>query len=234
MTNLPVWNSTRAVALFTVLLVLPLLVSLQGCTDLEESPVSSITPDNFYQTEAEALSGLAAVYNVLGPGGGDWEWDYYNLSQVTSDEMIVPTRGSDWDDGGRWLEIQRHAWTPVSPAGLTDIGGVWTVLFRGVTRANVLLDALQNTVVPNQAVIEAEAQALRALYYYYLMDMFGGVPIVDTTSIEARPRNTSAEVFQFIDNAQRHQLQLVHGRAGGGAVRVRSRHRRRGPHLELR
>jgi hypothetical protein len=113
--------------------------------------------------------------------------------------MIVPTRGSDWFDGGRWLEIQRHSWTANSPAGLEDINGIWEVLFRGVTRANVLLDALQNTIVPNQATIEAEAQALRALYYYYLMDLFGGVPIVDTTSIEARPRNTSAEVFQFID-----------------------------------
>jgi hypothetical protein len=200
MTKLPVWNSTRAVALFMLLLVSPLLVSLQGCTDLEETPTSSITPDNFYQTEAEALSGLAAVYNVLGPGGGDWEERYYNLSQISSDEMIVPTRGSDWFDAGRWLEIQRHTWTANSPAGLTDINGVWEAMFRGVTRANVLLQGLENTVVPNQAAIEAEAQALRALYYYYLMDMFGGVPIVTTTEIEERPRNTRAEVFQFVDS----------------------------------
>jgi hypothetical protein len=163
MTRSLVWNSNRAVALFTLLLVAPLLVSLQGCTDLEETPVSSITPDNFYKTEAEALSGLAAVYNILGPGGGDWEWNYYNLSQVSSDEMIVPTRGSDWFDAGRWLEIHRQTWTANSPAGLEDINGLWEAMFRGVTRANVLLEGLENTVVPNQDVIEAEAQALRAL-----------------------------------------------------------------------
>jgi hypothetical protein len=196
MTKSLVWNSNRAVAL----LVLALVVSLQACTDLEETPVSSITPDNFYQTESEALSGLAAVYNILGPGGGDWEWNYYNLSQVSSDEMIVPTRGSDWFDAGRWLEIHRQTWTANSPAGLEDINGLWEAMFRGVTRANVLLAGLENTVVPNQDVIEAEAQALRALYYYYLMDMFGGVPIVTTTEIEARPRNTRTEVFQFIDS----------------------------------
>jgi hypothetical protein len=200
MTKLTVRNWNRAAPLLTLLLVAPLLLSLHGCTDLEEVPVSSITPNNFYRTEAEALSGLAAVYNVLGPGGGDWEEFYYNLSQVSSDEMIVPTRGSDWFDGGRWLEIQRQSWTANSVAGLLDINGLWEAMFRGVTRANVLLEGLQTAVVPNQAVIEAEAQALRALYYYYLMDMFGGVPIVTTTEIEARPRNTRAEVFEFVDS----------------------------------
>ncbi len=207
MTKFPVWKSTRAVALFALLLVSPLLVSQQACTDLEETPVSSITPENFYRTEAEALSGLAAVYNILGPGGGDWEWGYYNLSQVSSDEMIVPTRGSDWFDGGRWLEIHRQTWTANSPAGLEDINGIWEALFRGVTRANVLLGALENTVVPNQDVIEAEAQALRALYYYYLMDLFGGVPIVTTTEIEARERSSRPEVFAFIDS----ELQAARG-----------------------
>jgi hypothetical protein len=123
---------------------------------------------------------------------------YHNLSEISSDEIVVPTRGSDWFDGGKWLELHRHTWTANSRSGLEDVNAVWNDAFRGVQRANVLLDALQNVTVANKAVIEAELRTLRAFYYYMLMDMFGGVPIVTTPEIEPRPRNTRAEVFQFI------------------------------------
>jgi hypothetical protein len=193
-----------------------------GCTDLDESPVSSITPDNFNRTEQEVLGSLASVYSVL----RNTQWGYYNLSEISTDEMIVPTRGQDWFDNGRWLEIHRQTWTANSPSGLDDINGVWLDAFAGITRANVLLDALQRITVPNQAVIAAELRTLRAFYYYMLMDMFGGVPIVEDIAIGARPRNTRLEVFQFIDQelqAARTDLPdnwpaTLHGRLTKGAA----------------
>ncbi len=173
------------------------LMFVQGCTDLDIPPTSSITPENFYQNEEEVLGGLAAVYHELNVDG--MLWSYWNMSQVTSDEMIVPTRGSDWFDNGRWLEIHKHTWGANSTSGLDDVNRIWTDSFRGVLRANVLLASLENVTVANQAAIAAEARGLRAYYYYMLLDMFGGVPIVDSTTIEARPRNTAREVFDFID-----------------------------------
>ncbi len=38
-----------------------LLVPLQGCTDLSETPISSITPSNFFHTEQEVLAALIGV-----------------------------------------------------------------------------------------------------------------------------------------------------------------------------
>ena len=54
----------------TMLLLLPVLAVLQGCS-LDENPVSVITPDNFFQNEEEVLAGLAGVYAPLrsSPGG---------------------------------------------------------------------------------------------------------------------------------------------------------------------
>jgi hypothetical protein len=203
--------------------VLPLV----GCTDLEIEPTSAITPENFNQTEQEVLSSLAAIYSPLATANnGGLLWNYYNLSEVSSDELIVPTRGQDWFDNGLWLEIQRHTWTANSPAGLDAVNGAWSVPFSGITRANVLLEALQNLTVPDQEIIEAEARTLRAFYYYVLLDLFGGVPIVTTSEILARPRNTRAEVFQFIAdelNAMRTVLPeswpaASHGRMTSGAA----------------
>ena len=188
-------KSIRAVGLF-MLLASPGLVSLQGCTDLTETPVSAITPENFYRNEGEVLSGLVAVYAELRNSLGD----YYNVTQVSSDENIVPTRGTDWYDNGKWLELHRQTWGPSSASGQADINGAWNNLFTGVARANVVLNALEGVSVANQAVLEAELRTLRAFFYYALADMFGGVPIVTTNEIIPRARNTRAEVFAFVES----------------------------------
>ena len=137
--------------------------------------------------------------------------NYYQITEVSTDEMIVPTRGTDWYDGGVWLDLHRQTWGANSPAGLGQISGAWTDLFNGVARANVLLDALQKANFANKAVIVAEGRVLRAFYYFNLMDLYGGVPIAcpeldnpvcaagHGIEIEARPRNTRAEVFNFIE-----------------------------------
>ncbi|MFN2400469.1 MAG: RagB/SusD family nutrient uptake outer membrane protein [Gemmatimonadaceae bacterium] len=192
-------NSIRGTGLALVLVPF-VLISVQACTDLDETPTSSITPNNFYRNEAEVIGGLAAVYAQLRnqfPGqSGSY---FFNLSEITTDEMIVPTRGSDWFDNGRWLELHRQTWAAASPSGLEDMNSAWITAFSGVARANVVLGALENVQVANKDVVEAELRALRAYYYYQLMDLFGGVPIVTTTEIITRPRNTRAEVFAFIE-----------------------------------
>jgi starch-binding outer membrane protein, SusD/RagB family len=208
-------KSTGAAALGALLLV------TQACTDLSETPLSAITPEKFYQTEDEVIGGLASVYAGLQGS----LWGYYNLSEVTTDEIIVPTRGNDWFDGGRWLELHRHTWSATSPAA-EDINGVWNTAFTGVARANVLLSVLPNIAMADRDVITAEVRTLRAFYYYMLMDMFGGVPIVETTEIATRERATRAELFDFIEaelTAARAALPTqwpsnMHGRVTQGAA----------------
>jgi len=171
------------------------VLAVPGCTDLTETPLSAITPGNFFKNSDEVIGGVASVYAGL----RGTMWGYYNISQVTTDENVVPTRGSDWFDNGRWLDLHRQAWTPTSGAGLEDIGGMWNDLFGGVARSNVVLSALETTEVPNKATVVAEMRVLRAFYYYLLMDMFGGVPIVTTTEVKTREQATRAQVFAFIE-----------------------------------
>lgn len=185
----------RAARISALLLAAPVVGAVQGCTDLGESPLSAITPENFYRNEQEIVGGLAAVYSQL----RSTLWTYYNLSEVSSDEMIVPTRGQDWFDNGRWLEIHRQTWAPASSSALEDMNGAWNDIFTGIARANVLLAALEQVNVANKPQVQAEVRTLRAFYYYLLMDLFGGVPIVEDTEIMPRPRNSRAEVFAFIE-----------------------------------
>jgi hypothetical protein len=192
-----------------------------ACTDLDETPLSAITPENFYQNEDEVMGGLASVYSGLQGSLSQ----YYNLSEISTDELIVPTRGNDWFDGGRWLEIHRQTWSATSPSA-EDINGAWNNAFTGIARANVLLSVLPDVALADRDVITAEVRTLRAFYYYMLMDLFGGVPIVETTEIATRERSTRAELFNFIEaelNAARAVLPeswpaTMHGRMTQGAA----------------
>ena len=166
-----------------------------GCTDLKENPTSLITKDTFYKNSDEVIAGLASVYANLRSNMDD----YYSLNQVSSDETVVPTRGGDWFDNGAWIELHKQGWTPNSVVGLREVNGIWNALYAGVARANIVLEALNNVTIPNQAAIKGELQALRALYYMQLMDCYGGVPVATDTKVEGRAAKTRAEVFAFVE-----------------------------------
>lgn len=195
MTRRPVTKSIRAAGFSAFLLIFPALGSITACTDLTEVPTSSIAPENFYKNEQEVIGGLASVYAQL----RQTTEAYYFINGVSSDEYIIPTRGTDWFDGGRWLEIDRHGWGPNSPSGLDDMNSAWNGLFVGVARANVALAAVDKVSFPDKAIVQAELRTLRALYYFLLQDLFGGVPVVSDTEIKPRAQNTRAEVFAFIE-----------------------------------
>ena len=198
MRSLTFKNSITVARRLTLLLVAPTLIAVPGCTELTEQPKSAITPEDFYKTEEEVMAGVASVY--AGLRNPFALWAYYNISEVSSDEMIVPTRGQDWYDGGRWLEIERHQWTANNPSGLEDVGRAWKDTYTTIARANVVLEALERPEVDvaNKNIVIAEVRTLRAFYYYMMLDFFGGVPLATNTAIEERPRATKAELFDFI------------------------------------
>ncbi|MDQ6768818.1 MAG: RagB/SusD family nutrient uptake outer membrane protein [Gemmatimonadota bacterium] len=184
-------KSIKSAGLFAALLVYPVI----GCTDLTEVPTSAITPDNFYKNESEIIGGLASVYNTM----QQVIQNPYHLSEVSTDEIIVPTRGVNWADGGKWLDLHHHTFTANSPGMLDNGNGAYEQLFMGVARANTVLAATKDINYASKTVVTAELRALRAYYYFLIQDLFGGVPIVEDIAVMPRARNTRAEVFKFIE-----------------------------------
>ena len=170
-------------------------IAISACTDLTEVPKDALTPTNAFGNEVEVLAGVASVYANLRSTMDD----RYNLAEVSTDEIIVPTRGQDWYDNGRWLEIYKHNWNPNSGSALGDMNGAWNNLFAGVARANLMIEIVTNAGGPNSGPILAELRTLRAWYYYLLMNFFGGVPVVTTRAVEATARASRDSVFKFIE-----------------------------------
>ena len=193
-------QSTRAKALGLVALAAPAL-AVGGCTDLTVNPSSEIPADQFFRNEDEVNAALAPVYAQLRTLL--YNNHYYGVSQISSDEGIVPTRGTDWGDGGNWLALHRHQWSAQHPF-LNDI---WNASSTGIARANGLLQNLETADVPNKDQIVAEVRALRAWYYFTLLDMYGRAPIIGDEPGEFLPdpdnppaAGSRAELFAFVES----------------------------------
>jgi len=159
-------------------------LALSSCTDLTEPVYDSIPADQFLKTDAQIAAALGPAYGGL--RGITWDW--FNPSEASSDEMIVPTRGGDWYDGGEWLAYSRHTWTPQHG----PLNGMWGFIFGNISQVNQLIPV----VAANQKAVD-ELRAVRAIYYFMAVDAFGNVPIVTDNKSSAATK-TRAEVYAFI------------------------------------
>lgn len=173
------------------------LVLITSCTKLDEKDVLYGTPtnQNFGQTDAEVVSLLAAAYtNLYGSFGSDGS--IMRLEEVPTDEIVVPQRGPDWGDGGHWVRLKLHTTTPADGGPVNT----WAFLFKGVNTCNRVLTILEPLGTPSSAKFIAEIKALRAIYYYWLLDLFGNVPIsTDFTKTDPPANNTRKEVYEFVE-----------------------------------
>lgn len=168
---------------------------IPACTDLEEEVFSQVTADNFFKNEEELISALGAAYTSL--YGYMGTTSLYAAQEVSSDELVVPTRGPDWGDGGHWVRLHQHLWTKEDPTTTNT----WNFLFAGVSSCNRLIFQFQELNNPLTDPFIGELQALRAIYYLWLLDIYGNVPIV-TSFADADPtpkNNTRAEVYTFVE-----------------------------------
>ena len=67
------------------------------------------------------------------------------------------------------------------------VGDKFKQLYEGVTRANIVLQNVDQCDMSDELKTryKSEARFMRALYYFTLLDFWGGVPIYDETTIVA-------------------------------------------------
>jgi len=194
------YNMNKTLSLIKALLMALIVVGLnQSCTNLDEKLYGEVTPENFFKTDEEFISALGAAYTQFANYASG---DILSLQETTTDEMVVPTRGQDWDDGGMWRRTHLHSWTYED--GYTN--GGWDFGFSGVNTANRLIYQFQS-LVENGQVEQADAdafiselEAVRGFFYWQLIDLYGNVPLVlDFATAEATPATKPrAEVYSAI------------------------------------
>jgi len=90
-------------------LVFFFLASAIGCTKLEQKLNSTLTNSQAANTLGASFV-LQTAYNDIGSPFTDMG-NIFALQEVAGDQCLVPTRGGDWDDNGKWRNLHQHTWT---------------------------------------------------------------------------------------------------------------------------
>lgn len=164
-----------------------------SCTDLDDDLEDSLTEEFNVEGVSTGGSGggdgpLLSAFSRLRAGSGN-NGGWFSSQGVTSDEMSVPQKGGDWFDGGVWIQLHRHTWDAAHP----QAEGAWNDAYGGIGECNIVLDS--GTL---DAESTAQARALRAYFYWRLLDLYGNVKIVTTPGSDP-PQSNRQELFNFVE-----------------------------------
>ena len=110
---------------------------------LEDDPSDRLPDSEAYNTVADLRNNaLGAIYLNIGgsapsqglQGTARGVWD---LNTFSTDEAIIPTRGTDWYDGGIWQNLFLHRFGNVDFTGDT-----WNYLFKEVLACNRAIERI--------------------------------------------------------------------------------------------
>ena len=187
----------------TAVLIVSMLFTI-SCTNLDEELFDKVEDVNFGKTPKEVDALVGGAYSSL-RGFGDaisnsyptCEYVFF-LNETVSDEATIPTRGTNWFDGGQYQDAQKHTWK----ADNRMILSAWRYNYAGIAKINSIIYQVDKSSLDAtaKAPIYAELKGLRAYYYYNLLDLFGNVPIVTNFEDVGLPSNsTRKQVYDFVE-----------------------------------
>ncbi|MDR3267931.1 MAG: RagB/SusD family nutrient uptake outer membrane protein [Tannerella sp.] len=164
---------------------------LFACNDLDVIPLDTLTGSNFLKSDEDAVAAVNGVYNP-----------YVYLSSTLTyiiDGASDATISGEANLGGGGPDMASLTYDAANSYVYT----AWSTFYTGITNANALIEALSasdtGVTEPLRSRLLGEARFLRALYYFYLVQLYGDVPLIlhGDEGISAT-RNTVNEVYTQI------------------------------------
>ncbi|SDG58934.1 Starch-binding associating with outer membrane [Dyadobacter soli] len=168
-------------------LILPALL-LTGCSDyLELNPTDRFTEATFWKTEEHANAGLTATYSSL--------MNVYG-SNIPASLDAVTSNFYTYDNQLGAGNIARGIHDAANTA---IINTRWGNAYQGIGRANSVISRVPGITMDEgrKKQVVAEAQFLRAFFYFSLWSVYGGVPLITDPPAREQgelPRNNAADI----------------------------------------
>lgn len=140
-----------------------------GCYDLETYPGDKVNEGTFYKTGDHAHQGLMGIYGMLRLNEAyGYQFCFDHLGDIAygyNYYMMFLATYTDRDG-----TIQAH----------------WQTFYDGIHRVNTFIRSVKGMhgIITDEQIDEyvAEAKFLRAMFYFSLTDLFGGVPYYDEST----------------------------------------------------
>jgi hypothetical protein len=187
--------TTASFLLFTVI--------FSGCKKFVDvdAPVTNTNAENAYATDAVAAGVLTGIYTKMSQddsqlafGGGLCGVTLF--SGLSSDELILYAGITDGDPLFYYknslksnINAGTYFWTYIYPKIYTINSAI-----QGISKSNTLTPAVKNQLL-------GEAYFLRAFCYFYLTNLYGDVPFVESTDFNVtfkEPRLQKDQIYQKI------------------------------------
>src|SRR5690554_2015844 len=183
--------------------LIPMALLLLSCNDwLTETGPGVTELDDFFSSGNTAVQSVNAAYVPLA-------WDYNStfinewfIGDVVSDDALKG--GQNINDMADVYDMENFK-TNTNNGFLLDF---YRAQYQGISRSNLVLQEVPN--MQTDTIMDAdlkdrlvgEAKFLRALYYFRLVRVFGGVPKIDFVILSGnqwkQPRASMEEIYQFI------------------------------------
>lgn len=186
---------------YYLLLITAVMALFPGCdTSLDEEVFDEVASSNFFQSDADAVTAVNAIYaRMRGAGNSAWglfvhgNESLFNYSELVTDEVFT-TWAISYPSGPQGV-LENFIFTPNSGSGFYYF---FSDLYDGVNLANIVIENIRDNARISETIRErvlGEAYFGRALFYYHLYSLYGHIPLVLQSSSDpfALPSQAPAE-----------------------------------------
>ena len=194
---------------YAALLAVPAaLMTASSCTDLSETLYDQVASNNYYNTKNDVIRAVLRPFEH-----GFWSiQNRHVLNEESADQLITPTRGDWWDDGGRWARLHRHKWLVTNGEAQSEFNGC----YQGIGQANKVIEDLDKLSASKFGFSEdefknlrAQNHVLRAWFYIRLLDAFRNIYLSQSfydQSKNSKEQVPPKEIFDFIEKDLKEAL----------------------------
>ncbi|SEW04717.1 SusD family protein [Chitinophaga sp. YR573] len=186
--------------IFRTSCLLFLCFSLSNCKKLVQvgEPVDTITSSETFKTEANATAALIQIYSSMSNDQGNFSIGNGLITicaGLSADELNY--FGTD----PQMLQFQSNS---LQSKNSVLNGQLWSPAYKNIYYANAVIEGVQisNNISQNMKdELIGEAKFLRAFTNFYLVNIFGDVPLISTTDwtkIVQLPRTSKEDVYKNI------------------------------------
>ncbi|MBV4357285.1 RagB/SusD family nutrient uptake outer membrane protein [Pinibacter aurantiacus] len=189
----PITKATQLMNRLFFISFVACVILFSGCSKLVEigPPRNSISSTSVFTDQAGTNAAIAGMYASLYNYTTSYQYGISLLSGLQADEMVY--NGTTWDQYKNNDLLSNES----------NVAGTWSGSYSGIYQANAIIEGVSSSNFPAayKSQVTGEALFMRAFCHFYLVNLFGDVPLTTSTSVldnQQKPRTPADQVYTQI------------------------------------